>query len=354
MQPPSSDLMDEQYERSFSDPPEEVLSQLNNLESARIDPMAAACSTPLSTTHSQAIGAVPPGATAAVGTPPDGSPIGSPTNDLSPSKSRFRRQSAPPAEITSTRLRPKITPSKYRGSEIADRANARRTQPPKSPSPSLPIPSQLLAMSLASSTTLPSNKTSTKAMTDDDPFKSSEAPHPPINHGPYPYSHQYPPPQRMVSPYANSYPQLHGFLPMNAAQYGPGQYDHHSQYGDVTNYGAPGPGVRHGSIPLTSPGYPHFPPLPAKLATIMRDRIHSFSCTPVDLVSRGMPLIETTPGPHQMDPKFLNRQRSDPQKVLSGDNLQISYRKQLRLYRLALDQIVAFLHLEYRRQTVCR
>jgi len=173
--------------------------------------MAATCPTSLFTTHSQAVGAVPPGATAAVGSPPDGSPIGSPTNDLSPSKSRFRRQSAPPAEITSTRLRPKITPSKYCGSEIADHANARWTQPPKSPSPSPLIPSQLLAMSSVSSTTLLSNETSTKAMMDDDPFKSSEAPHSPINHGPYPYSHQYQPPQWMVSPYANSYPQLHGF-----------------------------------------------------------------------------------------------------------------------------------------------
>jgi len=48
---------------------------------------------------------------------------------------------------------------------------------------------------------------------------------------------------------------------MNAAQYGPGQYDHHSQYGNVTNYRAP---VQHGSILLTGPGYPHFPPLPAQ------------------------------------------------------------------------------------------
>ncbi|KIM38195.1 hypothetical protein M413DRAFT_30328 [Hebeloma cylindrosporum] len=239
----SSNLVDERYERSFSDPPEELLNQLSDLQ-----PHPRDASQPNAT---QAMGAP----TIPVDAPSDGGPI-VPSNNPSPTKSRFRRPpSAPPAELTPTRLRPRKTPSKLHPSEVTDRANARRAQAPKSPSPSPPVPSQLLAMSLASSTPHAPNPSATDGTTNDDPFKISQAPPPLIIPGPYPFSNQFALPQQMVSPYASSFPHFHGFPPMNAAQYRLGHYDPQLAYGDLAKYGGP-PGVSHGPIPLSGPGHP--------------------------------------------------------------------------------------------------
>jgi hypothetical protein len=248
--PPATpkDLMDETYERSFSDPTDELLSALNESEGIQSGSMDATPTLP-TVADPQVAATMPPVAEhVQAGDPP--------TNILPktpPTKSRHRRPSAsPPPTLTSTRLRPRITPSKY-GSAIADSANARRTQPPKTQSPSPPIPSQIRAMSMASSAQLAPNASATKIVVDNDPFQitNAAASRSQLNHGgAYPYGTQYRPPPQMVSPYATSYPQGHGFPPMNMAHYG---HDYHPPYNEVSNYG-PLTGIQH---PMVGPGYPH-------------------------------------------------------------------------------------------------
>ena len=251
------DHTDETYERVFPDLSDEVLCELGQAENAELH-LTAVTSSPA--TQPQALGLLAPAVAADI--QPSSGPESLPDNPQpAPLKSRYRRQaSAPPAEITPTKLRPRITPSKKYGSDVSERANARRTQPPKSTSPSPPIPSQILAISLASSMPLPSDLSPANIATNDDPFQNSNVHPPTLNHGPYRYGNQYPP-QQMVPPYTASYSQMHGFLPMNTSQYG-GQYDHqhdlHSPYGDVPNYGPlPSmPGMQHGPVPGYPP--PHF------------------------------------------------------------------------------------------------
>jgi len=241
------DLTDKIYERAFADPSEEVLLHLSQVESISNLPTVATPPTFLPATQPQPTAAMPPAA--ASDAPSDGHPESLLEKPRSPPKSRYRRQSsAPPAEITPTKFRPRITPSKRYNSDVAERANVRRAQPPKSTSPSPPIPSQVLAMKLAPSTSPPSDPSPKNIATDDDPFLTVDEPK--LNQGPYPYGNQYPPP-RMVPSYDSSYPQLHGFPPMNTPQYR-GQFDSHSHYGGVPNYGQLA-GMQRGPIP----GYPH-------------------------------------------------------------------------------------------------
>jgi len=233
-----ADLTDKKYEQSFPDPTDDLLHELNKVDN----------SLPLVAPPKSVNTVISPSPVA--GVQAENAPTIIPQNS-SPTKSHFRRQSAPPAELTPTRLRPRIVPSKIYDSTVAESANAQRTQPPKLSSPSPPIPSQICAMSMVESVPLPPN--SANVAVDDDPFQIPNAPQPQLNHGPYLYGTHYWPPQQMITPYATSYPQGHGFPPMNMPHYG---HDYHSQYGEVSNYGPP-TGIQHGPLPLLGPAYPH-------------------------------------------------------------------------------------------------
>ena len=185
--PPATqkDHTDETYERVFPDLSDEVLHELGQAENAEPH-LTAATSSPA--TQPQALGLLAPAVAADI--QPSSGPKSLPDNPQpAPLKSRYRRQaSVPPAKITPTRLRLRNTPSKKYGSDVAERANAQRTQPPKSTSPSPPIPSQILAISLASSMPLPSDPSPANIATNDDPFQNSNVHLPTLNHGPYRYA----------------------------------------------------------------------------------------------------------------------------------------------------------------------
>lgn len=229
--PLNTNLIDEAYEKTIADPAEALLVGLDRQSSVPLDiaPYAALESQP---------------ATQLVDVPAE---ISTPTK-----RARRRPSASPPPTLEYTRLRPRVTPSKLYGSALVDSANARRPQPPKSPCPSPPIPSQIRSMAMAATPPPLDANTGNVAAPD-------ATSNPQLTSNLYPYNTGYPHPppgQRMPSPYASSF--AGGYPPMNSAQYGPGLYEHYAPYLDYPHYGPPpGPHYRDGSGSHIGPPFPY-------------------------------------------------------------------------------------------------
>ena len=217
--PLNTDLADEEIEKTIAEPTEALLVGLDRRQAVPLDTSSYA--------------------------PPELQPanqlVDVPAEIVTPSKRGRRRPSAsPPPTLEYTRLRPRVTPSKLYGSALVDSANARRPQPPKSPCPSPPVPSQIRSKAAAA------NSPPVDSNTGNVPAPDGTS-HPQLMSNVFGYNTGYPHPppgQRMASPYASSFPGGFPPGPMNAAQYGPGVYEHYAPYSDYSHYGPP-PGTHY-------------------------------------------------------------------------------------------------------------
>ena len=144
-----SNNIDDAYEKLFSDPTDELLNELNQAEgiqeSASVNVMSML--SPVADPP-QVMQTIPP---SVAGHAQADDPI----PQKSPPTKSCQCCASPPVKLTPTWLCPRITPSRFSDSSIAEKANAQRTQPPKLSSP--PIPSQIRTMSIASSAPLAPN-----------------------------------------------------------------------------------------------------------------------------------------------------------------------------------------------------